>query len=212
MSRPRLLDLFCGAGGAGMGYHRAGFDVVGVDSRPMPRYPFEFHQADALEFCREHGHEFDAIHASPPCQKYSATTRRVRHIPYPDLVAETRATLQTFGGLWVIENVAGAPLHYSVTLCGSSFGQNSWRHRLFECSQYFLAPACRHDKFPEPMNPYNSVSRKRNGITGTDAKWRGEVGVEWMTGDEASQAIPPAYTTYIGAQLLESIARKGVAV
>src|SRR3990167_9378197 len=102
----RLLDLFCGAGGAGMGYHRACFEVVGVDNRPMPRYPFEFHQADALEYLVAHGHEFDVIHASPPCQRYSVMTKgmwkdRLEH--HPDLIAPTRVLLIRSGKPYVIE-------------------------------------------------------------------------------------------------------------
>lgn len=108
--KPRLLDLFCGAGGCAVGYSRAGFEVVGVDSAPMSRFPFEFHQADALEYLAEHGHEFDAIHASPPCQAYST----LRHMPHakkhPDLVAVTRAALLAANKPYVIENVPGAPL------------------------------------------------------------------------------------------------------
>src|SRR5689334_25269425 len=94
MSKPRLLDLFCGAGGAGMGYHRAGFEVVGVDINPMPRYPFEFHQADALEFLRRNGRHFDAFHASPPCQSYTPLGALHPEKKYPDLVAATRGLLE----------------------------------------------------------------------------------------------------------------------
>src|SRR5688500_14342326 len=123
--RPRLLDLFSGAGGCSVGYHRAGFDVVGVDVRPQPRYPFTFHQGDALEFCRAHAHEFDAIHASPPCQAYSVS----RHInagpdakQHPDLVDATREELERARLPWVMENVVGAPMHRPIVLCGLMFG------------------------------------------------------------------------------------------
>src|SRR5262252_422519 len=109
MARPRLLDLFCGAGGAAMGYSRAGFDVTGVDHRPMPRYPFVFVQADALEYVAEHGREYDVIHASPPCRAYSRM-RRITKREYPELIAPTRATLDAVGRPFVIENVEHAPL------------------------------------------------------------------------------------------------------
>ena len=96
MTRPRLLDLFCGAGGAAVGYHRAGFDVVGVDIKPQPRYPFEFVQADALEYVAEHGHEFDAIHASPPCQLYTVANN-IHGKNHPDLLPSTRERLIASG-------------------------------------------------------------------------------------------------------------------
>lgn len=109
MTRPRLLDLFCGAGGCSAGYDRAGFDVTGVDVVPQPRYPFAFHQGDALEYVAAHGHEYDAIHASPPCQSYTPLRALSPDKEYPDLVAVTRAALEATGRPWVIENVPGAP-------------------------------------------------------------------------------------------------------
>lgn len=137
-----------------MGYHRAGFDVVGVDIAPQPRYPFEFHQGDALEYVAAHGHEFDAIHASPPCQGYSAT-RFIRGNAHSDLVGPTREALQASGKPYVIENVAGAPLLNPVTLVGSMFGLRTMRPRLFECSfdvPFVLAPpaAARHADMGRP--------------------------------------------------------------
>ena len=140
--KPRLLDLFCGAGGAGMGYHRAGFDVVGVDLNPQPRYPFEFHQADALDYAREHGREFDAIHASPPCQAYSLASRqwRIRGRKYPVLIAKTRELLNAMAKPFVIENVPGAPLINPTVLYGTMFGLMTMRPRLFETS--FAIPMC----------------------------------------------------------------------
>lgn len=158
---PRLLDLFCGAGGCSMGYHRAGFEVVGVDLHPQKRYPFEFHQADAIEFCREHAHEFDAIHASPPCQAYSAL-RHVTGREYVDLIPATRAALAASGKPYVIENVPGAPLGetgWLLLLCGTMFGlvtpdgrAEIRRHRLFECSWWFgLRPACQHGGAAQTM-------------------------------------------------------------
>ncbi len=147
MTRPRLLDLFCGAGGAAMGYHRAGFDVVGVDHNPQPRYPFEFHQADAMSFPLD---GFDAIHASPPCQAYSAGTANLRAAgkTYPDLLAATRERLAAQAAPWVIENVPGAPMRCDVMLCGSMFRLPGLiRHRWFELSTgppALLLPTCNH--------------------------------------------------------------------
>jgi DNA (cytosine-5)-methyltransferase 1 len=154
--RPRLLDLFCGAGGAAMGYHRAGFDVIGVDVKPQPRYPFMFVRADALavfehDFWLLGGIEsFDAIHASPPCQAFStiAKQRRItttdREYDHPDLVAPTRELIIKTGLPYVIENVPGAPLIDAVILCGSSVGIDVRRHRLFETNWPLMVPACAH--------------------------------------------------------------------
>jgi DNA (cytosine-5)-methyltransferase 1 len=145
----RLLDLFCGAGGAAMGYHRAGFDeIVGVDIEPQPRYPFAFFQGDALEYCAAHGSEFDAIHASPPCQAYTRMARGLlesqgRGREYPDLIHATRSALHLAGVVSVIENVPGAPLLGPVMLCGSSFGLLVQRHRLFESTVPMLVPQLR---------------------------------------------------------------------
>lgn len=137
-AKPRLLDLFCGAGGAAMGYHRAGFDVTGVDIKPQPHYPFEFVQADALEYCAAHGHEFDVIHASPPCQAYTGmrniTISRFGAAPeHPDLVDDTRRALRATGRHWIIENVQNSPIDTHIILCGVSLGLPELaRHRHFE--------------------------------------------------------------------------------
>ena len=142
--RPRLLDLFCGAGGAGMGYSRAGFEVVGVDIAPQKHYPFEFHQADALEYLAQHGAEFDAIHASPPCQRYSAITHAKRtENNYPDLIPSTREALIKCDRPYVIENVPRAPLINPLILCGTMFDLHVIRHRLFEMSNsIYFSPPC----------------------------------------------------------------------
>jgi DNA (cytosine-5)-methyltransferase 1 len=219
MSRPRLLDLFCGAGGAAMGYHRAGFDVVGVDIAPQPHYPFEFHQADALTFPLD---GFDAIHASPPCQGYS----RMRHLPwlkdrvYPMLIEPVRELVQAHGGPYVIENVAGAPLDPAFMLCGLSFGLRMYRHRLFESNILMLTPA--HERHREVISSGRMLgsrySRASAGVTGVLPDPAGHtagastraaaaaMGVEWMTRDEMTQAIPSAYTEWIGTQLLSHLA------
>ena len=150
MKKPRLLDLFCCAGGAGAGYAKAGFEVVGVDLHPQPRYPFEFHQADAMTFDLS---GFDAIHASPPCQAYTVLGGREDLSHYPDLVDAVRERLQAAGVPWIIENVPGAPLRDPITLCGAMFGLRSYRHRLFESSVQ-LAP---------PPHPKHEVRVNRRG-------------------------------------------------
>ncbi len=216
MRKPRLLDLFCGAGGASMGYHQAGFEVVGVDIRPQPRYPFAFVQADALEYVAAHGHEFDVIHASPPCQAYTRLRRLVegktgRKRAYPDLVAPTREALRATGKIYVIENVEGAPLKHPIMLCGEMFGLRVFRHRFFEVSVFLLAP-------PHPKHPRGSTTVSHRGgnssfahgathITVAGNAYHAEdgrvaMGIHWMTRRELSQAIPPAYTRWIGEQLL----------
>ncbi|SDY71715.1 DNA (cytosine-5)-methyltransferase 1 [Saccharopolyspora shandongensis] len=203
--RPRLLDLYSCAGGAGMGYHRAGFDVVGVDIAPQPRYPFEFHQADALEFLAAHGHEFDAIHASPPCQAFT-NAQRIRGNDHPDLIAPTRDLLIATGRPWVIENVEGAPLHNPVMLCGAMFPQlKVYRHRLFETNFPLSAPAhpehvARLTKMGRPPRPGEFMHVVGN-FSGVQAA-RDAMGIDWMTRDTLREAIPPVFTEYIGAALL----------
>lgn len=205
MSRPLLLDLFCGAGGAAMGYHRAGFDVIGVDIAPQPNYPFEFHQADAMTYPLD---GFALIHASPPCQKFTAYRRRGGGVgdSYPDLIAPVRDALEATGAPYVIENVPGAPLIGPVLLCGSSFGLDVRRHRLFEASTPLTAPSCDHasqpPRFPCATNRSNLRRTVEIGV------WRiplpvqqQAMGIDWTTLRELSNAIPPAYTEHIGAQM-----------
>lgn len=201
MTRPRLLDTFCGAGGCSVGYHRAGFEVVGVDNRPQKHYPFEFHVADALEFIREHGHEFDMIHASPPCQAYSrATAWRGSRATHPDLIAATRLALLDAGVPYVIENVQEARrlLVNPVMLCGSHFGLPIRRHRYFEVPVLglVLSPTCQHR---------DSDYAHDHGGKQTETQYRDAMQCEWMTVQEARQAIPPAYTEYIGRRILEAL-------
>jgi DNA (cytosine-5)-methyltransferase 1 len=216
--RPRLLDLFCCAGGAGMGYHRAGFEVVGVDNRPQPRYPFEFHQADALEYLAEHGQEFHAIHASPPCQQHcrmrKLTIAQSKAKNYPDLIEQTRRCLIASERPYVLENVEGAPLLCPIVLCGSMFGLDVQRHRLFECSFGLLGPSCNHRVWKlarPPLHRLQGTSRvvgcygNGRGKGDTVALWRTAMGIDWMTRPELSQAIPPAYTEYIGKQLIRTL-------
>jgi len=198
----RLLDLFCGAGGAAVGYYRAGFtEIVGVDNRPMPRYPFEFVQADALEYLAEHGREFDVIHASPPCQAYSkATAWRGRRTDHPDMIEAVRMALVATGRPYIIENVEGARgrLNLPILLCGTAFNLPFRRHRFFELSWYpaILVPPCAHRADDFSFD---------HGGKQTERTYADAIGCDWMAVIEARQAIPPAYTEWIGRRLLEVI-------
>jgi DNA (cytosine-5)-methyltransferase 1 len=217
--RPRLLDLFCKAGGAGMGYHRAGFDVTGVDIEPQPRYPFEFHQADALEYVAEHGHEFDVIHASPPCQKYTGmrniTLSRFGTAPdHPDLIDPTRRALEATGRAYVIENVQNSPLKTQFILCGSALGlSHVARHRHFESNILLLgAPKCNHLRQAFTIGVYGERPDGRRvsyrqyrlcRIANSLEEAQDLLGINWMNWDEIKNAIPPAYTEWIGRRLIE---------
>lgn len=211
----KLLDLFCGQGGCSVGYHRAGFEVVGVDINRQPRYPFEFHQADAFEYLAAHWQEYDVIHASPPCQRYSVTRNVTgRGDAHPDLVGRTRETLRTTGKPYVIENVEGAPLENALMLCGSMFGLGVLRHRLFECCPVLVFPpaTCDHIGGVLPMWWRSRQAALARGETFRYVTVAGKsflmdegkraMGIDWMTRDGLAQAIPPAYTEYIGRQLL----------
>ena len=205
----RLLDLFCGAGGAGMGYARAGFEVVGVDIRPQPRYPFEFHQADALEFAEAHASEFDVIHASPPCQGYS----KLRHLPkniknvYPMLIETTRSLLIASKKPYIIENVDGSPIQTPLVLEGRMFGLKVLRKRLFECSLFLLSPPIPPKKKRKYVADISEFDRGQYGFVGVYGEKfsvvvaRSAMGIDWMSRAELAQAIPPAYTEFIGRQL-----------
>jgi len=215
-----LLDLFCGAGGAAMGYHRAGFKVVGVDINPQPHFPFEFIQADWREPLAylpglwERNGERYFIHASPPCQRYSVMTKKWgRSENHPDFIAEVREALRAIGCDYVIENVAGAPLESPIMLCGTMFklGSGAYRlrrHRLFETSFDLFAPAtCNHVGLALPVYGHAGGRSKRDGLVfpGTDA-WREGMGIDWMTGKELAESIPPAYTEFIGKQIMAALA------
>jgi DNA (cytosine-5)-methyltransferase 1 len=208
----RLLDLFCGAGGAAVGYYRAGFtEIVGIDMKPQPRYPFRFIQADAMT-PPVRLEDFDAIHASPPCQSYSKTRAILVGKGLPnrgrDLVAATRALLADWPH--VIENVPGAPVINAVELCGTMFGLRVLRHRRFESNVMLLAPGgCRHDGGTNSHRGYSKGARyvTVGGHNYNVTEGKIAMGIDWMKRDELNEAIPPAYTEFIGRQLLNAIRR-----
>jgi DNA (cytosine-5)-methyltransferase 1 len=251
VSRPRLVDLFCGAGGCARGYQQAGFEVVGVDVKPQPNYPFVFGCADALSILEDlvrgvpivfgtHGaidlSMVDAIHASPPCQAHSSIakqqrTRRPGTYEHPDLVEDTRRLLRATGLPYVIENVLSAPLENAVMLCGSSFGLDVRRHRLFESNVPILALPCAHH-WQTPR--FRSLDQRRHNTRTTvpvhggsqlasvvgvhgHLNYAGEqelrqkaMGIDWMTPYELTQAIPPAFTEHIGGYLLAEVQRRSL--
>lgn len=208
-NKPRLLDLFSGAGGAGEGYARAGFDVLGVDIRPMPRNPHLFVQADALEFLQRNGKHFDVIHASPPCQAYTPLRALSPDKQYPDLIAATRTLLIASGKPYVMENVMAAPLTHGVMLCGAMFGLRTYRHRQFESNVFMWQPEHpEHTALTATSNRREAFEQGMNvSITGDVGTWAGPacMGIDWMNGDELSQAIPPAYTQWVGERIIEHL-------
>jgi len=211
--RPLLLDLFCCEGGAAMGYHRAGFDVIGVDIVPRPAYPFAFVQADALAppFRLD---LFDAIHASPPCQHYSTATQATGdQSEHPDLYEPTKAMLEASGVPYVIENVEGSPLRPDVTLCGSMFGLQVRRHRVFELGGWFtFGQPCRHRGQGRTVDVTgNAGGPRQTDRPGFPIKYRNAdharevMEMPWATGYGCTQAIPPAYTELLGGELYHAI-------
>jgi len=220
----RLLDLYCCEGGSATGYANAGFDVVGVDIAPQRRYPFEFHQGDAIDYLLEHGREFDAIHASPPCQAYSIT-KHSHSKEHPDLLEPTRRALQQIGKPYIIENVEGAPLIDPLLLCGTMFGLRAvdvdgvplalQRHRLFESNVWLMsAGGCAHDhtqvagvyggsRHTKPEDRDNPG--RRGGYTPATSIRADLMGMPWASQYGLSQAIPPAYTEFLGGQLMRHL-------
>lgn len=229
--RPKGLDLYSGAGGASFGYHLAGFDMTGVDNRTMRNYPFHFIQADALEYVAEHGQEYAFVAASPPCQAYSVT-RHSHGKEHPDLLGPTRDLLIATGLPWVIENVVGAPMTNYVELCGAAFGLEATdedeaplvlrRHRLFETNwMVWNPPQCECARYRRagvmvggvygagPSNraktPWKGYGHRRGGYTPKQHVRAELMGIDWMTQAELSQAIPPAYTKWLGERLIASL-------
>lgn len=204
---PRLLDLFCGAGGCAVGYHRAGFDVVGVDLVAQPGYPFEFHQADALDFDTT---GFDAIHASPPCPAHSSLNGWSGTSKSPNFIPQTRAVLVASGLPYVIENVVGAPLVNPVMICGQALGLRVRRHRLFETNFAVMVFECAHPG-PPVIVVGGSIGRKvfdphRKAIAPTWEEAKEVMGMPWATRRQGVvNAIPPAYTEHIGGYLMAAL-------
>lgn len=214
----KMLDLFCSAGGAAMGYHRASDDcgfifdeIVGVDINPQPHYPFEFIKADVMSLPIEWFKQFDLIHASPPCQGYIQRNKNL-DTSHPKLINEVRAMLVASGVPYVIENVEGAPLRDPVRLCGTLFGLPLLRHRLFESSMRLEAPRCHHEG-TVASGDYAAVYAfggkghrhgrgKRDASPAPGPAWDRAMGINWMTPRELTQAIPPAYTQFIGSQFI----------
>ncbi|MET9534687.1 SAM-dependent methyltransferase [Streptomyces sp. NPDC006649] len=202
--RPRLADVCCCQGGASTGYHRAGFDVTGIDITPQPRYPYPFILADAVAFILACGAGFDLLHVSPPCQAHT-NAQRIQGRTHPDLIAPVRHALTTIGVPYVIENVPGAPLHDPVTLCGAMFGLRTYRHRLFETNWHLTTPE----------HPAHTAPNAKMGRPVADGQFMHIVGnfsnvplartvmdMPWASRDGLREAIPPAYTHWIGTQHL----------
>lgn len=229
MSRPKLLDLYCCQGGASEGYVLRGFEVFGVDNQPQPRYPFPFHQGDALDVLRRliageaipfqlgafgiirwmRLEDFDAIHASPPCQLYSLT-HRINKSDFPDLIGPTRELLELTGLPYVIENVmdAASELIEPGMLCGEMFGIATYRHRLFESNVPMEFPehpehVARTAKMGRPPKPGEYMHVVGN-FSGVD-RAREVMGMSWASRDGLREAIPPVYSEYIGGQLLRHV-------
>lgn len=203
----KALDLFCGAGGASMGLSWAGYNVTGIDIHHQPHYPFDFIHGDALKADLS---GFDLIWASPPCQAFTAYKRRPGHVkPRDNLIPQTRELLKSSGAKWIIENIPGAPLVDPVQLCGSSFGLDVRRHRIFETNFLVLAPGCDHSwqtpRFPPASNRKNKRCTVEVGVWRIPIEvQRKAMGISWMTLAELSQAIPPAYSEYIAKELQRS--------
>jgi DNA (cytosine-5)-methyltransferase 1 len=206
----KLLDLYCKAGGASVGYARAGFEVTGVDINKQKRYPFTFIQADAIEVLNDLDfiNQFDVITASPPCQTHSITQHlrnaQGKTTDKIDLIPETREGLIKSGKIYVIENVPGAPLNDPITMCGSAFGLKVRRHRNFESNVKLTGSKCDHKAQGRPVGIYGSMrdnipSGGRTAHTMEEA--REAMGIDWMIWGELVEAIPPVYTETIGRQI-----------
>ena len=212
----KLADLCCGAGGAGEGFSRAGFEVVGFDIAPQPNYPFEFVQGDALEVDLT---GFDAVHVSAPCQSFTAYRRKGHGVGdgYPNLIPAFREKLRDSGLPYSIENVPGSPLENPVQICGTGLGLDVQRHRLFESNVPMMGVPCSHGRnaarYPAATN--RGANTRRTVEVGV---WRiplevqqRAMGIDWMTLEELSESIPPAYTEHIGAYLMAAAKRAVVA-
>ena len=223
--KPKVLDGFSGAGGASVGYSRAGFDVVGIDIAPQPRYPFPFILGDFLvifprmlrgeKFIASDGNQygidnFQVFNTSPPCQAYSISRNNGAHKGAPKLIEPVREVLRAAGKIYVIENVYGAPLVNPVQICGASFGlgvlgYDLCRHRYFETNVPILSMPCQHRRghtIGVYGNGTNTWHLEKLGRAITFAEKRTAMGIEWMTLQELNEAVPPAYTEWFGGQIM----------
>jgi DNA (cytosine-5)-methyltransferase 1 len=220
--KPRIADVFGGAGGSAKGYELAGFEVVVVDSDPKlaKACPFEFVRMDAFEFLADHAREFDAIHVGPPCQAFSPT-KALHDTDYPRWINPVRIILDYLERPYVIENVVGARAHMRnpIQLCGSSFGLGVRRHRLFETSfPIALVPPCAHYLQPEPIDVTGTgasrIGPRLDGGGGNSRKPRNlshareVMGIDWMSRTQLAEAIPPVFTQFIGAPLAAHLAER----
>ena len=210
----KLLDLFCGVGGASAGYAAAGFDVTGIDIKHGKRYPYTYIKGDVLEYLKDYDflRSFDVIHASPPCQTHSITQHlrnaQGKTTSKLDLIPETRAALIASGKPYIIENVPGSPLINPIQLCGSAFDIKVRRHRLFESNMRLEGSKCDHKAQGRPIGVYGSLNDEipQGGKTATNInEARQAMGIDWGIWTELVEAIPPAYTKYLGLQILRSI-------
>jgi DNA (cytosine-5)-methyltransferase 1 len=210
----KLLDLFCGVGGASVGYHQAGFEVHGVDLKHGKRYPFTYLRVDVLDVFRdeEYINQFDVIHASPPCQTHSITKHlrnaQGKSTSKIDLIPETREALIASGKPYIIENVPGSPLINPIQLCGSSFGLKVRRHRLFESNMPLIGSICDHKAQGRPIGVYGSLNDEipKGGKTAsTIGEARKAMDMNWAIWSELVEAIPPAFTKYLGDQIWKQV-------
>ena len=219
--RPRCLDLFCGAGGLSVGYDRAGYCVTGVDHLPHPDYPYRLIVADAMAVARgEAGidlDDYDLVHGSPPCPRFSTVTPEHTRASHPDHLTPFRKHMRQWGGTYVIENVPGAPMPDAITLCGPAMGlPKIRRHRLFESNAFLMSPGCACDKRPK-FGVYGDHWDREGGWLRPDGTSRGlkatsvahaqeVLGVDWMTEwDDLADCVPPAYSEFVGLQLLDQM-------
>lgn len=217
MGKPVLLDLFCAAGGSAMGYHQAGFQIVGVDINHQKNYPFQFIQSDVFDFLDKYHYQIikkvNAIHASPPCQAYSQTRFINPNKSYSNLIPKTREYLIKLGIPYVIENVPKAPLINPITLCGTMFSLKVFRHRCFE-SNFYIPPIQHNEHKGKTKNSslYSDPNSEFICVVGNMflvSEARKAMEINWMIGKELSQAIPPSYTKYIGKYLMQEVTNNG---
>ena len=205
----KMLDLFCGAGGASVGYARAGFEVIGLDIKHGKRYPYKYLRQSIEEVTLEMLNDFDFVHASPPCQTFSITQNlrnaQGKSTSKEDWLPYTRDLLKRWGGIYVIENVPGAPLINPIQLCGSAFGLKVRRHRLFESNVTLTGSGCNHKEQGRPVGIYGSMRDEipNGGKTATSMEEaNAAMGIDWMIWTELVESIPPIYTDFIGTQII----------